>query len=161
MTDLHTENARLRAALLDVTASLSAAISLLSRGSKKAAPSDKMFDQMVADYEASAERARATLATPAPDAVQEAAPRRQLQHSLYGRREARMNDIATFIKLGHRAMRTGDVADITKACAVAKRLGLNPAKVADGLRVSQRVEVLGHEIEIRFLTSAPLKVQKL
>ena len=73
MTDLHTENARLRAALIDVTASLFAAISLLSRGSKKAAPSDKMFDQMVVDYETSAERARALLAAPAPDAVQEAA----------------------------------------------------------------------------------------
>ena len=59
MTDHLTENARLRAALIDVTASLFAAISLLSRGSKKAAPSDKIFDQMVADYEASAERARA------------------------------------------------------------------------------------------------------
>lgn len=48
-------------ALKDSLASLIAAISLLERGSKKAAPSDKMFDQMLADYQASADRARAAI----------------------------------------------------------------------------------------------------
>jgi len=50
--------------LVDVAASLAAAISLLERGgksAKKAAASDKMFDQMLADYRASLERARAAL----------------------------------------------------------------------------------------------------
>ena len=47
--------------LLEVTASLAAAISLLERGSKKAAPSDKMFDQMLKDYKKSLNAARATL----------------------------------------------------------------------------------------------------
>lgn len=58
--------ARLVEALTDVGASLAAAISLLERGgkaAKKAAPSDRMFDQMLKDYSASLERARATLAS--------------------------------------------------------------------------------------------------
>ena len=45
-------------ALVDVLASLAAAISLLERGGKKAAPSDKMFEQMLIDYRASLERGR-------------------------------------------------------------------------------------------------------
>jgi hypothetical protein len=48
-----------REALLDVTASLVAAVSLLRRGGKKAAPSDRMFEQMLLDYENSIERGRA------------------------------------------------------------------------------------------------------
>lgn len=51
-------------ALRDAGASLAAAISLLERGgkaAKKAAPSDRMFDQMVKDYKASLTRARAAL----------------------------------------------------------------------------------------------------
>ncbi len=47
---------------VDVAASLSAAISLLQRGGKKAAPSDKMFNQMLADYNLSLDRFRTTLA---------------------------------------------------------------------------------------------------
>jgi hypothetical protein len=47
--------------LENVTASLAAAISLLERSPKTAAPSDKMFDQMLADYRASLGRARAAL----------------------------------------------------------------------------------------------------
>ena len=54
----------MREVLIDVMASLDAAISLLERTPKKAAPSDKMFDQMLADYRASLERARASLADP-------------------------------------------------------------------------------------------------
>lgn len=46
----------------DVTPALIAAISLLERGGKKAAASDKMFAQMLADYSASVERARDLLA---------------------------------------------------------------------------------------------------
>lgn len=53
--------AKMHEALLDALAGLIAATSLLKRGSKKAAPSDKMFDQMVADYESAAFRARAAL----------------------------------------------------------------------------------------------------
>lgn len=51
-------------ALVDVSVSLAAAVSLLGKGgksAKKAAPSDRMFDQMVKDYSASLERARAAL----------------------------------------------------------------------------------------------------
>lgn len=58
------ENRRLRDALLSTAASLAAAISLLERGgkaAKKGAPSDKMFDQMLADYRKSLEAARAAL----------------------------------------------------------------------------------------------------
>ena len=47
---------------IDVGASLAAAISLLERGGKKAAPSDKMFAQMLVDYNASLDRFRTTLA---------------------------------------------------------------------------------------------------
>ena len=53
--------AEMAEAAIDVMASLAAAISLLERGSKKAAPSDKMFDQMIIDYRNSLERARAAL----------------------------------------------------------------------------------------------------
>lgn len=56
-----TEIERLREAAISTTASLVAAVSLLKRGSKKAAPSDVMFDLMIADYEVSIERARAAL----------------------------------------------------------------------------------------------------
>lgn len=51
----------LREALLDVTANLVAAHSLLRNGGKKAAASDKIFYMMLDDYEASFERARATI----------------------------------------------------------------------------------------------------
>ena len=56
--------------LIDVMASLAAAISLLERAgkpAKKAAPSDQMFDQMLEDYRASLERARAALRNPQPE----------------------------------------------------------------------------------------------
>ena len=59
------ETEKLLAVLKDVTAHLVAAHSLLTRtadfGGKKAAPSNKMFDQMLIDYEASANRGRAAL----------------------------------------------------------------------------------------------------
>lgn len=50
--------------LIDVGSRLAAAISLLEGGgkaAKKAAPSDKMFDQMIIDYKASLERLRSYL----------------------------------------------------------------------------------------------------
>ncbi len=47
--------------IVDLLASLVAASSLLKSGSKKAAPSDRMFDQMLVDYERSVERGRAFL----------------------------------------------------------------------------------------------------
>jgi hypothetical protein len=47
--------------LIDVASSLAAAISLLERGGKKAAASDKMFEQMLTDYRGSLNRARAAL----------------------------------------------------------------------------------------------------
>ena len=56
----------LREALKDTTAHLVAAASLLSRSPKNAASSDKMFDQMLADYAASIDRARAALNGDAP-----------------------------------------------------------------------------------------------
>lgn len=49
-------------AVIDAGASLAAAISLLEKGGKKAAPSNKMFDQMLADYRNSLERTRTILA---------------------------------------------------------------------------------------------------
>lgn len=55
---------RLRNVSIGVMASLAAAISLLERGgkaAKKAAPSDKMFDQMLIDYKSALERARKAL----------------------------------------------------------------------------------------------------
>jgi hypothetical protein len=57
--------AGLRGALLHTAAHLAAAISLLERGgkaAKKAAPSDRMFDQMVIDYKSGLEAARTLLA---------------------------------------------------------------------------------------------------
>lgn len=60
------ENKRLRRAALDATAHLVAATSLLRTGGKKAAPSDKMFEQMLVDYEAAIKRARAALLGTAP-----------------------------------------------------------------------------------------------
>ena len=53
--------AELETALVDVTACLVAAVSLLERGGKKAAPSNKMFDQMIVDYKNCIERSRAAL----------------------------------------------------------------------------------------------------
>lgn len=47
---------------IDVLSSLVAAHSLLSHGGKTAAASDKMFDQMLADYAASIEHGRNALA---------------------------------------------------------------------------------------------------
>jgi len=55
------ERDALREALLNALASLVAATSLLERGGKKAAPSDKMFAQMLVDYNKSAAAARAAL----------------------------------------------------------------------------------------------------
>lgn len=52
---------RLRAVLVDNAAALAAAISLLERGGKKAAPSDKMFEMMLNDYRISLEAARTVL----------------------------------------------------------------------------------------------------
>ena len=63
------ENAALREALKDVTVHLIAAHSLLAKSSKKAAPSDKMFDQMLRDYKRAFERGRAALATPQAPAI--------------------------------------------------------------------------------------------
>ena len=47
---------------LPVAGALAAAISLLEKGGKKAAPSDKMFEQMLADYQKTLDEYRATLA---------------------------------------------------------------------------------------------------
>jgi hypothetical protein len=59
------EPQNVREAFMQVLASLVAAVSLLKRGgktAKKAAPSDKMFDQMILDYEKAIEQGRAALA---------------------------------------------------------------------------------------------------
>lgn len=55
----------MREALIRVTASLAAAVSLLERSPKTAAPSDRMFDLMLDDYRKSVELGRATLAAKA------------------------------------------------------------------------------------------------
>ncbi len=54
-----------REIVLDLLSSLVAAVSLLKRSPKKAAPSDKMFDQMILDYERAIERGRKFLANDA------------------------------------------------------------------------------------------------
>jgi hypothetical protein len=58
---LSKEVERLREALVTSAASLAAAISLLERGGKKAAPSDTMFAMMLADYQKALDNARAAL----------------------------------------------------------------------------------------------------
>ena len=62
----------IREALKHALASLVAAISLLERTprAKKAAPSDKMFDQMIADYKAAIEQGRAALAALPQDVME-------------------------------------------------------------------------------------------
>jgi hypothetical protein len=59
---LHAVNAELLEALKNTTVNLIAAVSLLKSGGKKAAASDKMFTQMLADYTNSFERGRAAIA---------------------------------------------------------------------------------------------------
>lgn len=51
----------LEAAVIDALSSLVAAVSLLERGEKKAAPSDKMFAQMLIDYNSAIERTQDVL----------------------------------------------------------------------------------------------------
>lgn len=53
--------ATLEAACMTTTASLVAAVSLLERGGKKAAPSDTMFKVMLSDYNKSIEAGRTAL----------------------------------------------------------------------------------------------------
>jgi len=62
----------IRKAFVHTLASLAAAISLLERTprAKKAAPSDKMFDQMITDYKAALEQGRAALAAPPQDVTE-------------------------------------------------------------------------------------------
>ena len=62
---------RYRRTAIDVAASLAAAISLREKGgkaAKKAAASDRMFDQMLTDYRASLDRARAAISYRTPSA---------------------------------------------------------------------------------------------
>lgn len=66
------ERDALRGAAMDALSSLVAAVSLLEGGGKKAAPSDKMFRQMLVDYNNSITRARQALAKEAPDALKDA-----------------------------------------------------------------------------------------
>lgn len=56
--------------LIRAVASLRAAISLLRNGGEQAAPSARMFNQMLADYEQAADNAAARLASAQPDAQQ-------------------------------------------------------------------------------------------
>jgi hypothetical protein len=60
--ELEAKLAKAVEAAVDTAASLAAAISLLEKGGKKAAASDKMFNQMLIDYRASLQRSRAALA---------------------------------------------------------------------------------------------------
>lgn len=52
--------------LIHMAASLAAAISLLERGGKKAAASDKMFEQMLTDYRNALDKGRAALSSLTP-----------------------------------------------------------------------------------------------
>ena len=58
------ENERLRKMGIRTAASLAAAISLLERGGKEAAASNRMFRQMIADYNKTLEQSREALVTP-------------------------------------------------------------------------------------------------
>lgn len=58
---LKAENEALRVLLRDTTLHLGAAVDLLKRGGRKAVASDKMFDQMRADYTRAFERGRDAL----------------------------------------------------------------------------------------------------
>lgn len=62
-----------RRALVHAVASLAAAISLLERtpNAKKAAPSDRMFDQMLKDYRKALEEARAVLNNPGAETARQ------------------------------------------------------------------------------------------
>lgn len=51
----------MRDAMLDVCAALAAAISLLERGGKRAAASDRMFETMLDDYRKALEAGRVAL----------------------------------------------------------------------------------------------------
>lgn len=53
--------AKLVEVLTSAAASLAAAISLLERGGKKAAPSDQMFNQMLIDYNLALDNARSAI----------------------------------------------------------------------------------------------------
>lgn len=48
-------------AMIAVTTSLMAAVSLLEKGGRKAAPSDRMFDVMISDYKKAIEKGRAVM----------------------------------------------------------------------------------------------------
>jgi hypothetical protein len=48
--------------MVAMAAALAAAISLLEKGGKKAAPSDRMFEHMLADYRLALEKGRAAFA---------------------------------------------------------------------------------------------------
>lgn len=66
---LRDERDEARKTLIKTAVHLAAAISLLEKGgkaAKKAAPSDKMFDQMLKDYRSSLSRARAALKSQEP-----------------------------------------------------------------------------------------------
>lgn len=65
--DMVAEIERLREASIGCAAALAAAISLLERGGRKAAPSDRMFAQMLEDYRRALADTRAALATPAQE----------------------------------------------------------------------------------------------
>lgn len=56
---LRAENAETMSNAIKLAASFAAAVSLLERGGKKAAPSDKMFAQMLLDYKGSLDGFRA------------------------------------------------------------------------------------------------------
>jgi len=58
---LREENARLQTSFKRTLVTLIAAVSLLERGEKGGAPSDKMFEQMLADYRKQISRARAAI----------------------------------------------------------------------------------------------------
>lgn len=62
LTSAQKQIATLTEAFKDVLAHLVAAVSLLERSPKTGAPSNRMFDQMLADYNASIERGRAAYA---------------------------------------------------------------------------------------------------
>lgn len=75
----------LREAAIDAAAHLAAAISLLEAGgkaAKKAAPSDKMFDQMLRDYKRSLGRARAALAASSHPASAVSEATRRMEETL-------------------------------------------------------------------------------
>ena len=125
---------RERRVIVDLAAHLAAAISLLERGgnaAKKAAPSDKMFDQMLTDYRASLERARAALAAaPQPAPAPAADEREAMIRAMHMTADSCPLDRSLFDTIADALLadgrtRSGDAAGLREALSPEDREWIN------------------------------------